>query len=66
VNKRKEKVFSFCCHSSEAVVMENGEDIFLTQKTFRESGSDADTDSIIDDIINMAKENFRFYLSLIR
>ena len=46
--------------------MENGEDIFLTQKTFWESGSDADTDSIIDDIrddiINMEQENRRFYL----
>jgi hypothetical protein len=37
--------------SSEAVVMENGED---TQKTFRESGSDTDTDSIIDDVISFA------------
>jgi hypothetical protein len=36
--------------------------IFLTQKTFRESGSDTDTDSIIDDAINMEKENPRSYL----
>jgi hypothetical protein len=43
--------------------MENGEDILNTQKlTFRESGFDADTDSIIDDIINMEKEYPRFYL----
>jgi hypothetical protein len=42
--------------------MKNGEDIFLTQKTFRESGSDTDMDSIIDDINNIKKENPPFYL----
>jgi hypothetical protein len=42
--------------------MESGDDIFLTQNTFRESGSDAETDSIIDGIINMEMENPPFYL----
>ena len=42
--------------------MGNGEDIFLTQKTFWDSGSDADTDSIISDNINIEKGNLRFYL----
>jgi hypothetical protein len=41
--------------------MENDDDdIILKQKTFRESGSDTHTDSIIDDIIHMEKEIPRF------
>jgi hypothetical protein len=47
--------------SREAVIMGNGEDILVTQKIFRENGSDTDTDSIIDDVINMEKENPRFH-----
>jgi hypothetical protein len=42
--------------------MKNGEDTLLTQKTFKESESDTDTDSIIDDVMNMEKENPRSYL----
>jgi hypothetical protein len=42
--------------------MENGDKIFFTLNNFRESRSDIDTDSIIDDIINIEKENPRFDL----
>jgi hypothetical protein len=46
--------------------MENGEDVFLTQTTFRENGSDTDmyTDSIIDDFINNERKilDFTYYI----
>jgi hypothetical protein len=44
--------------------MESGEEIFLTQNTFRESGSDIATDSIIDDIVSIQKENPKFDFKL--